>query len=39
MHCYDASITTGGIWNDHAINQLNDLEPAHAMRENPHGGW
>ncbi len=39
MYCYDAPIITGGIWNDNAINQTNDLELAHAMRENPHGGW
>ena len=39
MYCYDASIITGGIWNDNPINQLKDMEPGYAMRENPHGGW
>jgi len=39
MRCYDAPIITGSIWNDNAINQLNHMKPAHAMRENSHGGW
>jgi len=39
MSCYDAPISTGGLWNDNAINQTKDMQLAHAMRENRHGGW